>query len=363
MTATLSVVLPNHNHGHLIPRALAALLAQEHAPDEIIVVDDGSTDDSVMVIRRYAAENPTVRLLANNRNLGVIFSLNRGLQAARGRYVYFAAADDWVMSGFFAAAIAALNAAPDAGLFCGEARLIDGASGSHMAIRPPVRPCRRAGLVEPGAARALLARMDNWILTGSAVFRRDAVVWAGGFDERLGSFADGFVARKIALTFGFYFMPEVVAAWVIFADGVSRRNAIDPDRARHMQTVSVERIAADPVFPAWYPQRFDNRWRFGTSRLALAQLPVNRAALLAMGGRTSLDRRVLEVLLKLPSRRLVKLAALTWLWVRLRPTTLTGLARTAIARRLKQPSRTCQMAVMPTGPSAIRTMAGATGHE
>ena len=54
-TPSLSVVLPNYNHAKLIGRALAALLAQEHAADEIIVVDDGSTDDSVAVIERIAA--------------------------------------------------------------------------------------------------------------------------------------------------------------------------------------------------------------------------------------------------------------------------------------------------------------------
>ena len=55
MSATLSVVLPNYNHAKFIGRALAALLGQERAADEIIVIDDGSTDDSIAVIERIAA--------------------------------------------------------------------------------------------------------------------------------------------------------------------------------------------------------------------------------------------------------------------------------------------------------------------
>jgi|SRR5215470_4864511 len=335
MTAMLSIVLPNYNHARLIPRALGALLAQERPPDEIIVVDDGSTDDSLAVVQRYATENPSIRLLVNEENRGVIFSLNRGLRAARGRYVYFAAADDWVMSGFFAEALAMLSAHPDAGLFCGEACLVDGASGRHIAIRPPVRPSYCAGLVEPRAAHALLARIDNWILTGSTVFRRDAVEWAGGFDERFGSFADGFVARKIALTFGFCFAPKVVATWVIFPDSVSRQTALNPDRARNVLIVATERLTADPVFPRWYARLFEKRWRFATARLALISDPVQRTTLLAMGARSSLDRYVLETAQLLPSRLLGKLVASAWLWARLRPTTLTGCVRTALARRLE----------------------------
>src|ERR1700723_97564 len=91
----LSVVLPNYNHAKLIGRALAALLGQERTADEIIVIDDGSTDDSVAVIGRFAAPAPATRLLRNPNNIGVTPPLQRGLEPARGKYVYFAASDDW----------------------------------------------------------------------------------------------------------------------------------------------------------------------------------------------------------------------------------------------------------------------------
>jgi glycosyltransferase involved in cell wall biosynthesis len=73
--ATLSVVLPNYNHAKLIGRALEALLAQGRAADEIIVIDDGSTDDSVSVIDRFAAGAPSIRVLQNANNTGVIPTL------------------------------------------------------------------------------------------------------------------------------------------------------------------------------------------------------------------------------------------------------------------------------------------------
>ena len=55
---SLSVVLPNYNHGHLVRRALAALVEQDRPPDEIIVVDDGSTDDSLAILRDFARTEP-----------------------------------------------------------------------------------------------------------------------------------------------------------------------------------------------------------------------------------------------------------------------------------------------------------------
>ena len=113
----------------------------------------------------------------------------------------------------------------------------------------------------PPACEDLLRSTDNWILTGSAIFRRDCVTWAGGFDARLGSFADGFIARKVALKYGFLFEPEIVASWVVFPDSVSRKTALDLQRTKYILDVVPTLIAADPGFPSWYADAFRNRWR------------------------------------------------------------------------------------------------------
>jgi glycosyltransferase involved in cell wall biosynthesis len=325
---------------------LQALLRQDHPADEIIVVDDGSTDDSLDVINRFAAEAPSIRVLANHQNQGVIPALIRGLDSASGRYVYFAAADDWVMPGFLRLAVETLEANPGLGLFCGEAVLLEGHSHVPFGIRPAVRPRRKAGPVAADLACRLLKRTDNWILTGSSVFRRDAVMAAGGFDPRLGSFADGFLARKIALSSGFYYAPQVVAAWVVFSSSVSRRTALDPAQACYALEAVPERLAADPAFPKWYPDVFRKRWRFATSRLALEAEPIDYPLLSAMAPRSGLDRIILLTICPCLPRQFARLTALAWLWFRLQPTTLTGLVRTALAFRLKHFRETSQMATV-----------------
>src|SRR6266487_2754155 len=212
MPSTLSVVLPNYNHAKFIGRALQAVLNQERAADEIIVIDDGSTDESLRVIERFAATSPSIRVLSNPSNQGVIPTLQRGLQSARGTHIYFAAADDVVLPGFFELALRRLQADSEIGFFCAEAVLVDGRNNRPFAVRPPVRPTMRPGRVSATQTEKLLRSFDNWILTISAIFRRDCILSAGGLDERLGSFADGFLARKIALRYGFFFEPKVVAA-------------------------------------------------------------------------------------------------------------------------------------------------------
>jgi glycosyltransferase involved in cell wall biosynthesis len=331
--ATLSVVLPNYNHARLIGRALRALTEQERAPDEIIVIDDASTDDSVRVIEGFAATAPTVKLLRNAHNHGVIPTLERGLRAARAKYVYFAAADDFVLPGFFETALRRLDANPDLGLFCGEAVLVEGRINRPFTMRPAVWPRMSAGRVDPARVRRLLERTDNWILTGSTVFRRECVLWAGGLDNRLGPFADGMLGRKLALKFGFFFEPKPVATWVIFSASQSRSIALDLEKTRHFLEAVPSWIAADSVFPNWYADMFRDRWRFGACRLVLQEHPLDREFILAIGARSAAEFAAIEKIMRLPER-LARVMALALLWYRLRPIALTALLRTMFAVRI-----------------------------
>lgn len=330
----LSVVLPNYNHAQYLPRALDALLSQAQPPGEIIVVDDCSTDGSRDIVERYSARHRSIRLLPNETNVGVIPTLSRGLGEARGQLVYFGAADDFVLPGFFEAAIRMLQTYPQAGLFFGDASLVEGQSGRSLGVRPPVRPRYTAGFSDASTVAKLFRQNDNFIVTGAAVFRRDAVISAGGFQNELSTFADGYVARKIALMRGFCYAPVAVMTWCVFSGGVSRTTSTRPERAKQLLTTIVSRLATDPTFPDWYADAFKRRWHFSTARLALEENPPDRDLLIDMGAQNSGDRAALNYFLNTFGRKTARLLVLGWLWLRYRPFSLVGLATTSIARRI-----------------------------
>ncbi len=70
-------VFRTYNHARYLPQVLESVLTQSVRPLEVLVLDDASTDDSVQVIQQYAARDPLVRLVRNERNLGVVATLNR----------------------------------------------------------------------------------------------------------------------------------------------------------------------------------------------------------------------------------------------------------------------------------------------
>lgn len=331
---SLSVILPNYNHGRYLERAIAALLAQEPQPREILIIDDGSTDDSAAVIERLLRQSSRLRALHNVANMGLVPTQRRGLDVATGAYVYLAAADDWVLPGFFNLAIGMLEAHPRAGLFFGEAVLVDGACGKTLGFRPAAMPQFHAGWIASSRVRRMLKRSDNWIVTGASVLRREAVGAAGGLDPELGSFADSYLTRKIALTRGALFAPQVVATWCIHPGSESRQSARTFDKARHMLDLAPRKIAADPAFPRWYARRYGMRWRFATARLAIGEPEPDLAFVSAMGGYTLFDRRVIALISALSKGAIRKIGVLFWLWLRLRPYRVTHVLATALYRRL-----------------------------
>ena len=139
---TILVVLPNYNHGRYIKRAIDAFLAQDFPPDEILVVDDGSTDNSRAILDKIALASPRVRVFKNEKNEGLIPAQLRALAAAKGKFIFLAAADDWILRGFFSLAVETLESCPQAGLFAGDSILADGLSGRFLGGRSS---CRASG--------------------------------------------------------------------------------------------------------------------------------------------------------------------------------------------------------------------------
>ena len=74
----LSVVVPNYNHARYLPRCLAAIFAQEYAPDEIVVIDYASTDNRFLLVREPQSFYNLLRLVRNDFNPGAVATINNG---------------------------------------------------------------------------------------------------------------------------------------------------------------------------------------------------------------------------------------------------------------------------------------------
>lgn len=94
MEPLVSIIMPAYNSGNTISRAIQSVLDQTYSEFELLVIDDGSTDNTVDIVNFYIKTDSRIVLLRNPRNLGVAASRNHGCRMAQGEYLAFLDSDD-----------------------------------------------------------------------------------------------------------------------------------------------------------------------------------------------------------------------------------------------------------------------------
>lgn len=105
----ISIIVPVYNAEHTLAQCLGSLLCQDYEQYEVIVVDDGSTDESSAICDEYSQKDNHVRVI-HKRNGGVSSARNAGLEVAHGEFVTFVDADDWVEPNYCATIAAKMDA-------------------------------------------------------------------------------------------------------------------------------------------------------------------------------------------------------------------------------------------------------------
>ncbi len=115
-SGVVSTIITVYNRAHLLTEAVNSVLAQSYRPIEIVIVDDGSTDDSGAVARSFATSHPDVIRYLHQTNQGPAAASNAGLQIITGEFVQFLDSDDLLMADKFAMQVAGLDAHPHCGI-------------------------------------------------------------------------------------------------------------------------------------------------------------------------------------------------------------------------------------------------------
>lgn len=336
MGFSLSVVIPNHNDSRFLPTALDAVLSQSVQPLEIIVADDASTDGSREVIGTYAARFPTIRPVYLEQNRGVIAIMNRFAEEAAGDYIYFAAADDFILPGFFARSQVLLERHPQAALCSTLSLIADTTAQERTPLVSPV-PDTDDGFIDRETGLRLLLRHDSWVNGNTAIYRRDAILAEDGFRPELEGFSDGYMHRLLIAEHGVCFLPEMLACWRWREGGMSDRTNTNPEILTRVVNATVRLMQEDGKsrFPAAYIERWRRRTLFGALRACFA-----RGDFGVMGsepfGLGQFDIAIARMLLSLG----VRLPAEFYLFLRLRPFDLLQLAARRFRRIMHSPRAT-----------------------
>lgn len=201
----ISVFLGNYNHGRYLQQCFRGFLNQSYENFEIVITDDGSTDNSAEIIRGYAEKDSRFRPNYFPGNRGIRASFIDATSRMRGKYVYPSAADDFVVNrDFFQKAVTALEADPRpagfygvAGIFLAEKEKLTGAMGTATVAgyNTPLQCCH--GFLK---CRAV-------VTSTSCIFRREPYMAHGGAEmgaliDRYGAQMDFYLNHALAFRYG-----------------------------------------------------------------------------------------------------------------------------------------------------------------
>lgn len=125
ISVLVSVIVTSYNHSQYLTRRMDSLLNQSYENIEVIAIDDCSTENNVEILRRYES-HPKVRLVVQEKNLGLVQSMNKGIELSSGQYVLVAQCDDDCAPQMIQCLVAALQTQPSAGMAFCRSQLIDG---------------------------------------------------------------------------------------------------------------------------------------------------------------------------------------------------------------------------------------------
>ena len=172
----VTVVIPVFNRAGMVAEAVESCLAQDWRPLEVVVVDDGSTDDPATALHRFGDQVRVLRQV----NGGVSRARNTGIAAARGDFVHFLDSDNLLLPDAVSAKVAAFRIIPDAAICFGGAVIErDGVRIPHAAPKPDGGPaCPTADLLRVATRRTPF-------FVSSVMIPRWTILQSGGFEEDL----------------------------------------------------------------------------------------------------------------------------------------------------------------------------------
>jgi len=253
---TIAVVIPNRNDSAFLSVCIDSVIRQRVRPDQIIFVDDQSTDDSLDKARAILTGIPESIVLANPRCLGTMGALNEGLKLATCDYVLFLASNDYLVDGIIERVKSSIVELGRPGVWSAMAWAAD-EEGHCKYVYPSPVVALKDTYFGPDECIRMAMKLGNWFTGTTLFFHRESLLNIGGFDTEYRGLADLLAALTISSRSGAVFCPEPLGVMRLHAEGYLWRTLTD-----HVGLESIlEKIekTGRGLSPALFTETFCNR--------------------------------------------------------------------------------------------------------
>ena len=211
------VTVPCYNYGRFLEDCVRSVLEQEGVEPTILIIDDESPDDTADVAERLMRRDPRVRYIRHLRNAGHLATFNEGIEAATGDYFLLLSADDYLLPGALARAVALMEEHPAVGFTFGPAR-VEG-EGTSARIEDGMSGASR---VLSGREFITLSGPRNIVMTPTVVIRRALQQRVGGYLSTLPHSGDMEMWLRLAAEGSVGYIPTEQAVYRRHQNNMSR---------------------------------------------------------------------------------------------------------------------------------------------
>ena len=227
----VTIILPCYNGARHIEQAIKSVISQSFTNFELLVIDDGSSDESVKMIENF--QDPRIRLIRHVKNLGLIETLNDGLESARGNLIARIDADDkWILSNKLEQQINYLENNQRCGLVGTWASAVDNSGKEIFKMRSPNsdKDIRRNMLIK------------NCFIHSTVLFRKEAAKEALGFNREELYVEDYGLWLRIGKKWELQNLPIESLEYLINSDGISLQNNLTQNK-NSLKVVKINKSA------------------------------------------------------------------------------------------------------------------------
>ena len=255
---TISALICNFNHAKHIASSIEAVIAQTRTPDELLIMDDGSTDGSFEIMKQYVDKYSWIRVFKRERNMGYISGISELTRIAKGEFIHRGTSDDYMEPYFIEKTMEMAERFPTVGVVSTELNVFHELS-AHMSILEV--PWWGTGYKSPDEFlhHCLEVTDPRATLAPSTIFRKAVVDEVGGWREELDTWDVSFVLQAAALKYGMVYVDVPAYTWVARTRGWTQETNSDVIKAASVCHSYFE-LMRSPQFRSLFGDIFPEAW-------------------------------------------------------------------------------------------------------
>ena len=208
----VSIILPTYNRAHIIEKAIQSVLNQTYQDFEIIIIDDGSKDDTEKIIRGFQEKDKRIKYIRFEENKGAAAARNAGIKMSKGEYITFQDSDDeWVIDKLEKQMKIIETSSENIVVYCGFWR-IDGDEKTYI---PDINISNREGNIHKELLKG------NFVDTPSILLPKKNLEKIGMFDENLLRLQDWDLSIRLSKYYNFKLIDEPLYISYLLSDSIS----------------------------------------------------------------------------------------------------------------------------------------------